>query len=99
MFNAVSRSERNLSSLEVTDLTDAPKSHFLEPSQRIYPTGKSAKILSIPFRKNISVFPKGKSGLELSLSRARKRGVSRSSRTLGAGCNGRSGLRRASADE
>jgi hypothetical protein len=51
MFNAVSRSERNLSSLEVTDLTDAPKSHFLEPSQRIYPTGKSAKTCQAPFAK------------------------------------------------
>jgi len=40
-------------------------------------------LLSSPSRKNISVFPKCKSVVYLAPSRLDKRGVSRSSRTLG----------------
>jgi hypothetical protein len=58
-------------------------------------SGKSPNCLSSPFRKNIFVFLRRKSLHRPSLSRTRKRGVSRSSRTLGAGCDGRGGVRRA----
>jgi hypothetical protein len=59
------------------------------------PVGQIGKSLSSPFRKNISVHFSPKSLLHLLPSRTRKRGVSRSSRTLGAGCDGRGGVRRA----
>src|SRR5437016_6234780 len=61
-------------------------------------TGKSLLIVrnkkSSPKFKNILLFGNPKSALELAPSRARKRGVSRSSRTLGRGCDGRFGVRR-----
>ena len=41
------------------------------------------------------ISPTGKSALALPPSRAHKRGASRSSRTLGAGCDGRGSVRRA----
>jgi hypothetical protein len=53
------------------------------------PTGKSPNRLSSPLRKNIPVFFSPKSPLHLSASRTHKRDVSRSSRTLGAGGDGR----------
>jgi hypothetical protein len=58
----------------------------------ICPTGKSAVVrenLSILPRKNIPLCPSGKSSLQTAPSRLDKRGASRSSRTLGAGCGGR----------
>jgi hypothetical protein len=59
------------------------------------PVGQIGKSLSSPFCKNISVHFSPKSLLHLLPSRTRKRGVSRSSRTLGAGCDGRGSVRRA----
>ena len=53
------------------------------------PEGKSPSRMSSPFCKNIFVFLCRKSLHRPSLSRTRKRGVSRSSRTLGGGCDGR----------
>jgi hypothetical protein len=50
---------------------------------------------SNPVCKNISLPPSGKSNLQLPPSRSHKRGASRSSRTLGAGCSGRGSVRRA----
>src|SRR6266478_2208801 len=61
----------------------------------ICPSGVVPIFLSSPFCKNISVFVPPKSHLELSVSRPTKRGVSRSSRTLGAGCDGRGSILRA----
>src|SRR5258706_3393027 len=51
--------------------------------------------MSSPEIKNIPLLPSGKSALGLPPSRAHKRGASRSSRTLGAGCGGRGSVRRA----
>src|SRR5712672_1957702 len=51
--------------------------------------------MSSPEIKNIPLSPSGKSALGLPPSRAHKRGASRSSRTLGAGCGGRGSVRRA----
>jgi hypothetical protein len=51
--------------------------------------------VSSPESKNIPLLPSGKSALALPPSRAHKRGASRSSRTLGAGCGGRGSVRRA----
>ena len=57
------------------------------------PSGKSPRMgknhLSSPGAKNISLFQKSKSGVRNSLSRLHKRGASRSSRVLEAGCDGR----------
>jgi hypothetical protein len=66
----------------------------LTNSRQSNPTGKSVICLSSPFRKNIPVHFRPKSLLYPPLSRAHERGVSRSSRTLGAGCGGRDGGRR-----
>jgi hypothetical protein len=55
----------------------------------ICPSGGLAKKLSSPFCKNISLFPKPKSAVDLPLSRLGERGVSRSSTKRGAGCDGR----------
>src|SRR5258705_736669 len=52
-------------------------------------------MVSSPEIKNIPLLPSGKSALGLPPSRAHKRGASRSSRTLGAGCDGRGSVRRA----
>src|SRR5216684_1571881 len=52
------------------------------------------EIVSSPKIKNISLPPSGKSVALVPPSRAHKRGASRSSRTLGAGCDGRLGVRR-----
>jgi hypothetical protein len=54
-----------------------------------------SEIVSSPEIKNIPLLPPGKSALGLPPSRAHKRGASRSSRTLGAGCGGRGSVRRA----
>src|SRR5260370_19837049 len=54
-----------------------------------------SEIVSSPEIKNIPLLPSGKSALALPPSRAHKRGASRSSRTLGAGCGGRGSVRRA----
>jgi hypothetical protein len=62
-------------------------------SRSICPTGKSAEVVSSPFRKNISLRRLLETPLVIRPSRLALRGVSRSSRTLGAGCGGR-GLRR-----
>jgi hypothetical protein len=61
----------------------------MKRSSHRLPDGQISDFLSSPFCKNISVHFKPKSPLHLWPSRSRKRGVSRSSRTLGAGCNGR----------
>ena len=53
------------------------------------PTGKSVIWLSSPFRKNIPLQYLRKSPSCPPLSRPTQRGVSRSSRTLAAGCGGR----------
>ena len=58
----------------------------------ICPTGKigrHAKNLSSPFRKKNLLFAGPKSNLQLRYPAPEKRGVSRSSRTLGMGCDGR----------
>jgi hypothetical protein len=55
----------------------------------ICPTGSLRKIVSSPIDKNISLFPTGKSSLHARPVPPHKRGASRSSRTLGAGCGGR----------
>jgi hypothetical protein len=49
----------------------------------IVPDGQISKNLSSPFGKNISVFPKCKSGYMNSHPVPQKRGVSRTSRTSG----------------
>ena len=51
--------------------------------------GKSVVWLSSPACKNILLFDLPKSTLQLPPSRPTQRGVSRSSRTLGTGCDGR----------
>jgi hypothetical protein len=51
--------------------------------------GQISKNLSSPIFKNILLFSKAKSPAYLLPFRAHKRGVSRSSRTLGAECDGR----------
>src|SRR5579872_4599687 len=51
--------------------------------------GSFAKSLSSPVSKNISLRDLVETALSIRASRARMRGVSRSSRTLGAGCGGR----------
>ena len=66
-----------------------------DPIALICPSGVVPIFLSSPLCKNISVFVPPKSHLELSVSRPTKRGVSRSSRTLGAGCDGRGSVLRA----
>jgi hypothetical protein len=58
------------------------------------PVGQITKFLSSPSRKNIPLNLSGKSKLESPPSRTRWRGVSRSSRTLGAGCDGRGSVGR-----
>jgi len=66
-----------------------PKVQVIRPT-----TGKSppaAQNLSSPRAKNISLFPKPKSVVMFAPSRSHKRGASRSSRTLEAGCGGRFG--------
>jgi hypothetical protein len=50
--------------------------------------------VSSPATKNISLFRLVETAIERVLSRAHKRGVSRSSRALGAGCDGRFGCAR-----
>jgi hypothetical protein len=65
------------------------------PIELICPSGVVSIFLSSPFCKNISVFVPPKSHLQLLPSRPTKRGVSRSSRTLGAGCDGRGSVLRA----
>jgi hypothetical protein len=50
--------------------------------------------LSSPSRKNISLLRPVETLLNLTPSRPHKRGASRSSRTLGAGCGGRGGVTR-----
>jgi hypothetical protein len=53
------------------------------------PDGQISKNLSSPLRKNILIFRKRKSPYNPRRPVPTKRGVSRSSRTLGAGCDGR----------
>jgi hypothetical protein len=72
-------------------------SRGLSRPQVICPTGKSVICLSSPACKNIPLLRRPKSTLELPPSRSHKRGVSRSSRTWGAGCGGRGSVRRANA--
>jgi len=55
----------------------------------ICPTGSFAKSLSSPLCKNISLSPSGKSSLQARPVPPRLRGTYASSRTLGAGCDGR----------
>src|SRR6478609_9574703 len=62
------------------------------PTREKQPDGQINNCLSIPLTKNISLSPSGKSALSARPSRAHKRGVSRSSRTWGAGCGGRDGI-------
>jgi hypothetical protein len=57
-------------------------------SQKL-PDGQISKNLSSPALKNILLSSKAKSPAYLALSLAHKRGVSRSSRTLGRGSDGR----------
>jgi hypothetical protein len=57
------------------------------------PDGQITQSLSSPFCKNILIFRRPKSGLYLSPSCPTQRGVSRTSRDVGAGCGGRSGAR------
>jgi len=61
--------------------------------QLICPSIWFSEIVSIPFVKNISSFQKIKSSVWSAPSRALKRGATRSSRVLGAGCDGRFGAR------
>jgi hypothetical protein len=61
----------------------------------ICPSGGLSMGVSSPLCKNIPVFTHPKSRLELFISRPTERGVSRSSRTLGAGCDGRGSVLRA----
>ena len=60
---------------------------------KILPDGQISKNLSSPARKNILLSSEAKSPAYSASSLAHKRGVSRSSRTLGAGCDGRFGAR------
>jgi hypothetical protein len=53
------------------------------------PDGQISKNLSSPFRKNIRISRKRKSAYNPRRPVPTKRSVSRSSRTLGAGCDGR----------
>jgi len=62
------------------------------PTREKQPDGQINNFLSIPLTKNIPLSPSGKSALSARPSRAHKRGVSRSSRTWGAGCGGRDGI-------
>jgi hypothetical protein len=55
----------------------------------ICPTGKSSEIVSSPFRKNNSLRDLLDTALLIPPSRLAERGVSRSSRTWSAGCDGR----------
>ena len=78
-------------------LSDRQFSHR-PPIGLICPSGGLLRGLSSlisDFQKNISVPTYPKSHLELSPSRPTERGVSRSSRTLGAGCGGRGSVLRA----
>ena len=59
------------------------------------PDGQITSPLSSPFCKNILIFRRPKSLLYPLPSCSHKRGASRSSRTLGAGCDGRGGIMRA----
>src|ERR1700733_4514693 len=53
------------------------------------PDGQISDSLSSPSAKNISLFALVETAIERVPSRPHQRGVSRSSRTLGAGCGGR----------
>jgi hypothetical protein len=63
----------------------------------ICPTGGLAIFLSSPLTKNFPLPLLVETGIERLTSRPRWRGVSRSSRTLGAGCDGRGSARRRTA--
>ncbi len=64
---------------------------------RIFQGQSTLSLVSSPTPKNISVVASGKSPLEARPFRARSRGASRSSRTLGAGCDGREAAERRTA--
>ena|SRR5947207_6001076 len=77
-------------SFNKTDATNRSKRQ--STGELICPTGKNfvaRENLSTPSRKNIPLRVCPKSNLQFPLSRSHKRGASRSSRTLGAGCDGR----------
>jgi len=62
--------------------------------RKAMPDGQISKNLSSRPPKNISLSPSGKSALPArAILHPSKRGASRSSRTLGAGCGGRGGAR------
>ena len=61
----------------------------------ICPTGSAPRCLSMPFRKNFPLSHPLETPLLIRPSRPGQRGVSRSSRTLGAGCGGRGSVGRA----
>jgi len=67
--------------VEVVISIAAPKTKIRKSAQ--------ADLVIQPSCKNIALAPTGKSVVPLRASRAHKRGASRSSRTLGAGCDGR----------
>src|SRR5258708_31322412 len=60
----------------------------------ICPSGKSREFVSSPDSKNISLRDLVETALLIPSCRPHKRGVSRSSRTLGAGCGGRGDVAR-----
>jgi len=78
------------------DLWGRAPGELLSASRLICPTGSFAIVLSSPPAKNILLRELVETAIEGLPSRTRQRGVSRSSRTLGAGCGGRfGGARRA----
>ena len=79
------------------DLWGRAPGELLSASRLICPTGSFAIVLSSPPAKNILLRELVETAIEGLPSRTRQRGVSRSSRTLGAGCGGR-GLRQATND-
>jgi hypothetical protein len=58
-------------------------------AQLVCPPGTLRQSMSTPAVKYAFAWPIGRNSNRASVSRARRRGVSRSSRTLGAGCDGR----------